>query len=151
MPKDGLIARIEELLAKATPGPLKYEDQSIVDATNTTLCMSGIAQPHGYVPSDDVSHVNAELHVELRNAALDLIAVLRAAQEVDAAAAIIRVAKFGQILTRRTQFIGRLDATCLILQADCLRSLLWLDGFVIRLWSGLRFSPQLAERSKLPV
>jgi len=46
---------------KHTPGPWRLAEGSVVDQTNTVIPISGIAQPHGYVPEDDVSWANARL------------------------------------------------------------------------------------------
>lgn len=47
---------------KPSPFPWSLSEYgSIVDATNTVIPVSGIAQPHGYVPRNDVSYANRDL------------------------------------------------------------------------------------------
>jgi hypothetical protein len=45
-----------------SPTPWTYtENGDVVDADGCVLPVSGIAQPHGYVPKDDVSYGNGRL------------------------------------------------------------------------------------------
>ena len=44
-----------------TPGPWSFNGSDVIDSCNQVVAISGIAQPHGYVPKDDVSYANARL------------------------------------------------------------------------------------------
>ena len=50
------------------------ECRSVVDQSNTVISISGIGQPHGYVPDDDESYANGQLVA----AAPEMYAVLEA-------------------------------------------------------------------------
>ena len=62
---------------QATARPWRLVDDSIVDESNTVISISGIAQPHGYVPKSDQSYANAELIVRAVNAHNALVAALK--------------------------------------------------------------------------
>lgn len=53
--------------------PWNYVDGDVVDCTGTIVSVSGIAQPHGYVPIDDESHQ----HGRLLSAAPEMLAALK--------------------------------------------------------------------------
>ncbi len=62
---------------KYTPGPWRLtEDGHVVDSADCCIAIDGIAQPHGYVPPEDVSRANARLIA----AAPELLAELKKAQ-----------------------------------------------------------------------
>lgn len=67
-----------------TPGRWEYTDGNVVTPGNNMLAVSGIAQPHGYVPPDDVSYANARLIAAAPDLYIALDAMLNADLYADA-------------------------------------------------------------------